>query len=225
VTADIAGAPNTWVVVTEVPDGNSTQRSRSFTLTGDGTQQDYWFAIGRRFGAQKYFAGIRFAVWAPHATKANRNIVRNLQKVEMSEGPVQIYTQRGDCNYWQVTFPISRYDNIEVTGIVEDGIHAKVDVSTLFVITPLGMDLKKQTSASGVLFDDLANTLADKNSYATIQGTVPFEKYYDGWKISEAAKQAEPAQHRDTAEIRIGRQEENPAQIRHAQIRAPADAN
>jgi 1,4-alpha-glucan branching enzyme len=32
-------------------------------------QEDYWFATGRRFGAQKYLAGIRFAVWAPHARK------------------------------------------------------------------------------------------------------------------------------------------------------------
>lgn len=75
VVADIAGAPNTWVVVTEVPDENSSQRYRTFTLTGDGTEQHYWLATGRWFGAQKYSqaaapeAGIRFAVWAPHAKK------------------------------------------------------------------------------------------------------------------------------------------------------------
>jgi 1,4-alpha-glucan branching enzyme len=75
VIADIAGAPNSWVVVTEVPDENSSQRFRSFTLAAGATQQDYWFVSGRRFGAQKYFQpgsadpGIQFAVWAPHATK------------------------------------------------------------------------------------------------------------------------------------------------------------
>ncbi len=73
VVADIVGAPNTWVVVTEVPDENSSQRYRSFALAPGETQQDYWFATGRRFGAQKYvppgsaIPGIRFAVWAPHA--------------------------------------------------------------------------------------------------------------------------------------------------------------
>jgi 1,4-alpha-glucan branching enzyme len=73
VVADIAGAPNTWVVVTEVPDENSSQRYRSFTLAASETQQDYWFATGRRFGAQKCLRpgsaipGIRFALWAPHA--------------------------------------------------------------------------------------------------------------------------------------------------------------
>jgi 1,4-alpha-glucan branching enzyme len=73
VTADIAGAPNSWVVVTEVPDQNSNQRYRSFALTAGETQQDYWFVTGRRFGAQKYWLsgstkpGLRFSVWAPHA--------------------------------------------------------------------------------------------------------------------------------------------------------------
>jgi 1,4-alpha-glucan branching enzyme len=76
VVADIAGAPNTWVVATEVPDENSSQRYRSFPLAAGATQQDYWFATGRRFGAQKYIPpgsatpGIHFAVWAPHAQNA-----------------------------------------------------------------------------------------------------------------------------------------------------------
>jgi 1,4-alpha-glucan branching enzyme len=73
VVADLSGAPNTWAVVTEVPDENSNQRYRSFTLADGANQQDYWFASGRRFGAQKSFAppgtgpGLHFAVWAPHA--------------------------------------------------------------------------------------------------------------------------------------------------------------
>lgn len=73
VLADITGAPDTWVVVTEVPDENSNQRYRSFTLEADATEQHYWFADGRRFGAQKYFPpgaaapGIRFAAWTTHA--------------------------------------------------------------------------------------------------------------------------------------------------------------
>ena len=73
VIADLAGAQNSWVVVTEVPDPNSTQQTRSFVLTAAGGPQDYWFAAGRRFGAQKYTPpgaakpGIRFSVWAPYA--------------------------------------------------------------------------------------------------------------------------------------------------------------
>ena len=73
VVADLVGAPNSWVVVTEVPDENSYQRYRSFVLPASGVNQDYWFATGRRFGAQKYIVpgepgpAILFAVWAPHA--------------------------------------------------------------------------------------------------------------------------------------------------------------
>jgi 1,4-alpha-glucan branching enzyme len=77
VVADMAGAPNSWVVVTEVPEESSNQRYRSFSLVlvKDEMQQDYWLVLGRNFGAQKYSApgsarpGIRFAVWAPHARK------------------------------------------------------------------------------------------------------------------------------------------------------------
>ena len=73
VAADVVGAPNTWVVATEVPDETSNQRYRSFVLAEGEARQEYWFVTGRRFGAQKFFQqasaspGIRFAVWAPHA--------------------------------------------------------------------------------------------------------------------------------------------------------------
>jgi len=73
VIADLPGAPNTWAIATEVPDPSSSQRYRSFTLAAGATRQDYWFATGRRFGAQKYVVPgaasptIRFAIWAPYA--------------------------------------------------------------------------------------------------------------------------------------------------------------
>ena len=73
VLADLPGAPNSWVVVTEVSDSNSVEQTRSFVLAAAGGTQDYWFAAGRQFGAQKYIlpgaakTGIRFSVWAPNA--------------------------------------------------------------------------------------------------------------------------------------------------------------
>lgn len=89
VVADIVGAPNTWVVVTEVPDENSDQRYRSFALAAGETRQDYWFVTGRRLGAQKYFLpassaspSIRFAVWAPHA----RNVEVVFAPFEVTSG-------------------------------------------------------------------------------------------------------------------------------------------
>jgi 1,4-alpha-glucan branching enzyme len=73
VVADVQGAPDTWAIPTEIPDENSSLRQRSFVLAPGENRQDYWFAGGRRFGAQKYVTpalvqpGIRFSVWAPNA--------------------------------------------------------------------------------------------------------------------------------------------------------------
>lgn len=73
IVADTPGAPNDWAVVTEVPDANSAERHRLFTLTAADRQEHYWFVAGRRFGAQKLFVehqvepAIRFSVWAPYA--------------------------------------------------------------------------------------------------------------------------------------------------------------
>ncbi len=73
VIADIAGAPRTWVIATEIPDESSDLRYRNFVLSASGSQEDYWFVTGRRFGAQKRHApaagtdGLHFAVWAPNA--------------------------------------------------------------------------------------------------------------------------------------------------------------
>ncbi|MGA2048707.1 MAG: alpha-amylase family glycosyl hydrolase [Terracidiphilus sp.] len=71
--ADLAGAQDSWVVVTEVADPNSAQQTRSFVLSAAVGRQHYWFATGRRFGAQKLTppgaakTGIRFSAWAPYA--------------------------------------------------------------------------------------------------------------------------------------------------------------
>ncbi len=73
VAGDIAGEPDTWLIATEVPDAESGERYRSFVLSPDTTQQDYWLVHGRRFGAQRWTRsgdtqpGIQFSLWAPNA--------------------------------------------------------------------------------------------------------------------------------------------------------------
>jgi 1,4-alpha-glucan branching enzyme len=75
VMADTPGTPNRWVIATEVPDANSAERHRTFSLTAADQQEHYWFATGRRFGAQKLYVenqaerSLRFSVWAPNARK------------------------------------------------------------------------------------------------------------------------------------------------------------
>jgi hypothetical protein len=51
-----------------------------------------------------------------------------------------------------VTIPLSQYDHLEVTGIIEDGVHAKVDASLTFNITPVGMTVRR--IASDTIFKD-----------------------------------------------------------------------
>src|SRR5258708_555529 len=71
--ADTPGTANRWVITTEVPDANSAERYRTFNFAGATQQEHYWFATGRRFGAQKLYLpnqadpAIRFSVWAPNA--------------------------------------------------------------------------------------------------------------------------------------------------------------
>jgi 1,4-alpha-glucan branching enzyme len=73
VIADTATTPNVWIVATEVPDANSAERHRTFTLQADAHDEHYWFVTGRRFGAQIFYSpgadspAIRFSVWAPNA--------------------------------------------------------------------------------------------------------------------------------------------------------------
>ncbi|MBI5521295.1 MAG: alpha amylase C-terminal domain-containing protein [Desulfarculus sp.] len=64
-----------WGIATEVPEAYSTAQHRSFTLTGNGQVENYWFTHARRLGANKrYRPGSQtptacFSVWAPNARK------------------------------------------------------------------------------------------------------------------------------------------------------------
>lgn len=71
-----------------------------------------------------------------------RPLKKHVWSVELTEsgtksitGDKYAHEQRGDCDQWQVTVPLSKYDHLDVTGIVEDGVHAKADASLTFVIT------------------------------------------------------------------------------------------
>jgi hypothetical protein len=77
------------------------------------------------------------------------------------------HQQNTDCDDWQVSLPLSRYDHLEVTGIVEDGVHAKVDANLTYVITALGLAVKK--IASSVIFD------VEKRKYTRLLGAASGE--------------------------------------------------
>ena len=79
VLIDGPGTKNSWGINMEVNDPNSTDRYRSFTFAGDGTDPDqkFYLTCKRRLGANKIFsagantAGLKFSVWAPHALQVS----------------------------------------------------------------------------------------------------------------------------------------------------------
>lgn len=149
-----------------------------------------------------------------------RSIKKNVWDVELTQlgqqalGSKYGHTQKVDCDDWQVEFPLSKYDHLDVTGIVEDGVHARVDATFTFVITPVGLAVRK--IASAVLFDvekreetkllgaetgeKLAHQFLDREVAGLLgedlvylpqeadryvrQSTFAFDKYDDGWKLS-----------------------------------------
>jgi hypothetical protein len=120
-------------------------------------------------------------------------------------GEKYAHNQRGDCDDWQVTIPLCKYDHLDVTGIVEEGVHAKVDATLTFVITPVGMAVRKsaptkvfevnkkifgEEMAHKFLSNDLETLLGDDLIYAPLdkdryfkKAVFAFEKYDDGWKL------------------------------------------
>jgi 1,4-alpha-glucan branching enzyme len=79
VRLDAPAAPDIFGIPTEIQDANSTERYREFDLLPAGSKQaeEFYFTYFRRLGARKHFkpgsskADLRFAVWAPNATKAD----------------------------------------------------------------------------------------------------------------------------------------------------------
>jgi 1,4-alpha-glucan branching enzyme len=73
VSVDTRERTNLWGVPTEVGDPVSTQRYRTFTLTGAEQEERYYLTFCRRLGANKLAAdggaapAIRFSCWAPNA--------------------------------------------------------------------------------------------------------------------------------------------------------------
>lgn len=59
-------------------------------------------------------------------------------------GQPYAHKQNGtDCDQWQVTLPLAKFDHVEVTGVLEEGVHAKVQIAAVFTITQVGLDARK----------------------------------------------------------------------------------
>jgi hypothetical protein len=108
------------------------------------------------------------------------------------------HARHGDCDYWQVSLPLSEYDHLEVTGVVESGSFSKADFTVLGHLTQAGMDVKK--IAPTVLpeverkqfkrDDEFVKSMIDSDSDEILgipyrkASTATFLKYDDGWKLT-----------------------------------------
>jgi hypothetical protein len=112
------------------------------------------------------------------------------------EGGRYAHEHKNDCDQWKVSFPQAKVDHVDVTGIVEDGVHAKVGAIIAFALTPVGVAFIKLLPALG---GDNTNKLIDAqtarkyldqqspkdDAFAKRNATFEFEKYDDGWKPTQ----------------------------------------
>jgi hypothetical protein len=135
-------------------------------------------------------------VWNVELTElGKRNII----------GEKWAHERKGDCDQWRVTFPLAKYDHFKITGISSDGIHARVELSAFYNITPVGIAVRKVGDAAVVRADphtsgetskepvhpsvenlignSIANLPVNSDKYE-VRETCQFKKYDDGWRVS-----------------------------------------
>ena len=109
------------------------------------------------------------------------------------------HIQTQHCDEWQVDLPVAKVTGVQVTGIQQEGDHAKVGASLCRKLTPLGETLKAQhlTDNQQVLlglgtgfFLGLGTGFFDShhfvrpNEYCEFE-SVMFNKYRDGWQAEK----------------------------------------
>jgi hypothetical protein len=145
---------------------------------------------------------VRRHVWEVELTQLGD---RSVDQLVMGDGGKYAHDKEGDCDSWQIDFALSKYDHLDVTGILEDGIHAKVETSTTFVVTPVGLAVRKQAESVIVevhrrvfgdnvatpqysrervkaMLGDLFNSPPDADRYVKY-GSFTFVKFDDGWRV------------------------------------------
>jgi hypothetical protein len=95
-------------------------------------------------------------------------------------GEPYAHKQNGRCDYWQVNLPLAILEGFTITGIQEEGTHAKADVVLSWKPTPVGTSLKKQKPLRLHDLSDIPDTDQEFHTYTTAS----FDKYDDGWRLA-----------------------------------------
>jgi hypothetical protein len=90
----------------------------------------------------------------------------------------------------QCTLPLVEMGNdFEITGITQDEIHAKVDILIPWKLTPLALALKPLAKADeskpNVLGDPWQRVLNSRSESGSSEATIFFQKFDDGWRITD----------------------------------------
>ena len=120
-------------------------------------------------------------VWNVSLTQAGQQAIKDAPYA---------HTQKADCDSWQVSLPLSTFQDLIVSGVLEDGPHAKANISVKWKVTPLGLALRKEAvqlklsdlGTQVLVGDDIARLPVNETQYDTYR-TILFDKYDDGWKI------------------------------------------
>lgn len=112
------------------------------------------------------------------------------------------HVQKTTCDSWIVSLPLSVFSTIDVTGILEDGPHAKANAEARWKLTALGLALKRyfgpqlvesksltpawrasqvKDGIKLVLGEDIMD-MPDRADGYTTYVTAEYDKYDDGWK-------------------------------------------
>ena len=139
-------------------------------------------------------------------------IKKHVWRVELTErgkksivGDRYGHKQDIDCDQWQVSMPVSKFNHFDITGILEEGKHAKVDLAFTFLVTPVGIDARKvakryvfesdkkkygqelaedfnRGNLETLLGDDVVYLAPSETTYVK-RGSIMFNKYDNGWRV------------------------------------------
>ena len=101
------------------------------------------------------------------------------------QGEPYAHAQKTNCDSWQSNLPVAIFDGIEVTGIQQEGIHAKADIAVKWKLTPLGLTLKTIPEGDDIemgLGREFSHMPKGKGEFSENEGAA-FEKYDDGWRL------------------------------------------
>ena len=96
------------------------------------------------------------------------------------------HTVKPNCDSWQVDMPFAEWDNVTVTGVVQEGIHARVEAKLCEKLTPFGAELRRTLPEHDK--EMIASTFFERANFYSSDGRrcetreIPFDKYDDGWR-------------------------------------------